>query len=254
MALVYPLRPPVQPKAELSLLSVRDLKTRLAAVGAPACEVASCVEKIDLVQLLYRSLGGGDASCAICLSDNILGVLMPCCGREGSTLAYCRRCLEIICERADHGARGVGMCPTCRKPFNINANGQVSNTILRGRCRMCCQQTELTSRGSCDACEVGGSHNLRFTCDRCESTQRIPHPMWRYQATPDAFGTSTWACHQQCGDYTHWRVHPDDAHLVPDNDCPDGWGRRDVWLQEIRAARRLEIEAASLQGEGTGSM
>ncbi len=27
----------------------------------------------------------------------------------------------------------------------------------------------------------------------------------------EAFGNASWACHQQCGDYTMWRIVPEDA-------------------------------------------
>ena len=46
-------------------------------------------------------------------------VITPCCHKEGSSIIYCRRCIEIIIEQ--DGAHGIGKCPTCRKPLAIDS-------------------------------------------------------------------------------------------------------------------------------------
>merc|ERR1719272_1747082 len=154
---------------------------------------------------------GDTQSCAICFDSTDL-ILMPCCGREQASTRFCQRCIEIICEMA-HGA--LGKCPKCRKAVQV-ANGQVVVAVpRRGKCRMCNQGNKaIVEAGQCDACLFGSRYVLGYECDRCHCTQRIPHPMWRYCASPDGFSTSTWACHQRCGDYTHWRVIPCDVPRV----------------------------------------
>jgi hypothetical protein len=53
------------------------------------------------------------------------------------------------------------------------------------------------------------------------------------------FGTDSWACHQRCDDYTHWRVcKPED---VPDAETPESWGRREDWLAHVRQTRLREM-------------
>mmetsp|Transcript_2364 Transcript_2364/g.7219 ORF Transcript_2364/g.7219 Transcript_2364/m.7219 type:complete len:117 (+) Transcript_2364:539-889(+) len=79
---------------------------------------------------------------------------------------------------------------------------------------------------------------FHYECEKCHNFQAIPHPMWLYQPRPAEFGNVTWACHQQCGDYTHWRITQQDASRVPPEHCPESWGRREEWLESIRQTRR----------------
>ncbi|CAE8739450.1 unnamed protein product, partial [Polarella glacialis] len=53
-------------------------------------------------------------------------VSMPCCGREGATVGYCRRCIEIICEQ--YGG-GTGRCPSCRHYIRIDGDGKLHLTL-----------------------------------------------------------------------------------------------------------------------------
>ena len=50
-----------------------------------------------------------------------------------------------------------------------------------------------------------------YECARCHRIQEIPHPMWRYQKGPNDYGTASWACHQGCDAFTHWRIIPEDV-------------------------------------------
>jgi len=163
-------------------------------------------------------------------------VAMPCCGREGSSVGYCRRCIEIICEQA----QGVGRCPSCRQYISIDSSGRVAITENRGQCRMCRQTKIIVNNQMCDDCLLGSRFALRYECNRCHRLQTIPHPMWWYQPTPTEFGSASWACHCGCGDYTYWRVASQDVHRVPDFDCPEGWGRREQWLEAVRRQRLQE--------------
>ncbi|EEH57116.1 uncharacterized protein MICPUCDRAFT_47417 [Micromonas pusilla CCMP1545] len=163
---------------------------------------------------------------------------MPCCDRDGATMAFCVGCVDIICSQ---GPGGVGRCPKCRalvRRSNDGARGVFVGAELHGTCRMCLQSRTIVDveRNVCDACELGARHALWYECRACAATQRIPHPMWRYQPSAATFGNVTWAC-QRCGDYTNWRVHPDDADGVPLGDAPESWGVRERWLEDVRRTR-----------------
>ena len=180
-------------------------------------------------------------TCAICL-DSTEFVVMPCCGpgHESSTTRFCARCVEVICDQAG----GVGRCPRCRAWISVEASGAIVQSEARGTCLMCRQSTIIIAHNRCDACLLGDRHRLQYECDRCHRLQMIPHPMWRHQETPEAFGGATWACHGGCGDYTHWRVAPHDVARVPADDAPESWGVRDEWLARVRAIRNAERTGA----------
>ena len=166
-------------------------------------------------------------------------------------MRYCVRCVEIICE---NGPGGVGRCPTCRTYLRKKADGS-SGFEIADRVEMCtlCRQAKLIigelrpGMPVCDACFLGAQNPLRYECERCRRVQRIPHPMYRYQVDgPNAFGNNTWACQQRCGDFTHWRVHAADAHLVPPEDAPESWGVREEWVTRVREQRRRELAQGGL--------
>jgi len=225
-------------------MSVEELRNKLKACEVGAAELAQCVEKSELVELLHAKLEACcNQTCSVCLLEGIQSVRMPCHATpEGSTLVFCRRCIEIIC---DQSKSKVGRCPSCRKHISIHpTTGEISIAERMGTCRMCCQPNKNIvdfNRQLCDKCLYGTTHVYRYECDRCHQFQKIPHPMWQYQATPEQYGTATWACHMACGDYTHWRIHAEDAERVPDDACPESWGRRDAWLARVRELRRNEM-------------
>ena len=64
--------------------------------------------------------------------------------------------------------------------------------------------------------------------------------MWTYQNSLDTFGGTSWACHVECGDYTYWRIAREEANQIPIEYCPESWGNRETWLEQIREARRRE--------------
>mmetsp|Transcript_19650 Transcript_19650/g.50776 ORF Transcript_19650/g.50776 Transcript_19650/m.50776 type:complete len:218 (+) Transcript_19650:30-683(+) len=186
----------------------------------------------------------GEDVCAICyVGGREEQVDMPCCGSTNSTTFYCRRCIEIICESAPGK---VGMCPIGCGFITIDPAGIVRRVEVRSAvCRLCQQTREMTdTSGLCAACRIGVTNALLYECDRCHRVQRIPHPMYRYQHDGvHAFGDVTWACHVGCGDYTHWRVVPEDAERVPAHDAPASWGQREVWLAAVRAQRLRELNS-----------
>lgn len=171
-------------------------------------------------------------------------------------MQYCVRCVEVICET---NPAGVGRCPTCRAFIK---KGQVEGTFaIADRTEMCtmCRQNkvivaEIQGHPLCDSCHMGRQNPLRYECERCHGIQRIPHPLYRYQATADAFSTDTWACHVGCGDFTHWRVIVADTANVPAHDAPEGWGRRDEWVAQIRERRRRERAEGRRPPAGAGGL
>lgn len=182
-------------------------------------------------------------ACAVCLEhyDGDERAALPCCGAArgtGSSMQFCRRCVEIICERSPGG---VGKCPVCRKHLRIApGSGEIEQCERRGVCRFCRQNRVIVDRDSCDACLLGQEHVLPYECEGCGRSQRIPHPMWRYQPTPGEFGNVTWHCHQLCNAFTQWRVDTGAVDRVPLHDCPESWGRQEEWLAQVRAQRQME--------------
>lgn len=202
---------------------------------APLHSVEAYVSAQAPISSCTMAHDNGVTTCAVCY-DDAPHVEMPCCGRDGATVGYCRGCIEILCRQY----QGIGRCPTCRKYISVDAEGRVFLTTRTGPCDMCRQTRTIIDRNMCDACLLGCQHPLRYECDQCHRTQRIPHPMWRYQPTPSEFGGATWACHQGCGDFTHWRVLEVDRERVPVEDAPEGWGLRDAWFARVRSARELQ--------------
>ena len=185
------------------------------------------------------------SECAICWGDTAEEdfAALPCCTAPvGSSMRYCVRCVEIICEEAPGG---VGRCPTCRAWLRKKAEGggfEKCDEIEL--CNICNQPKQIVHRQgnfrACDACFLGAQQHIRYECQGCGGMMRIPHPMYRYQPTAAEFGNNTWFC-RRCADFKFWRVCASDAHLVPANDAPEGWGMRDEWLAQVREQRRREL-------------
>ena len=95
----------------------------------------------------------------------------------------------------------------------------------------------LVTPNLCDACNTGNANPCTYECDRCNQQQRIPHPMYRYQPSPQEFGGATWACHISCHDYTHWRIVESDIDRIPGHEIPTSWaGFENQRLQVARDA------------------
>jgi len=195
-----------------------------------------------------------EPNCAICLEDVPADSLarLPCCTLPlTSTTQFCARCIQIVCER---GPGGVGRCPNCRQYLRVGPGGELVIADHTDTCTMCNQVRVIVEvrfhANLCEACLFGVQHTLRYECDGCMRLQRIPHPMWRYQATPVEFGNVTWYCHQRCNAFTHWRVAAQDAGMVPAQDAPETWGRREEWLASVREQRLREHHAPALQPQG----
>eukprot|EP00731_Ephydatia_muelleri_P010666 Em0005g1252a len=180
--------------------------------------------------------------CSVCLQDVSLTdkVTMPCCSRKSSTVQHCRRCIETIVQNGIRSS--IGRCPACRAYFVMQGGLPVTQTSVPRECVMCCQVKEIAdpNRELCSACMLGAEFSFRYECDRCHRVQTIPHPMWLYQPTPSTFTGASWACHRGCGDYTKWRIVPDDLERVPLEHAPEAWGMREKWLAAIREQRKRE--------------
>lgn len=155
---------------------------------------------------------------------------------------------QVICRTGLEGR--LGRCPSCASWITLDGDTVVTTRDVAGTCRCCLQQRTLAEvqRRLCEGCLLGQTFALRYQCDRCGGVQRIPHPMWRYQAEPTQPGTATWACHLACGDYTHWTITPQDAARIPPEHCPESWGRREEWLAGVRELRRQGAAAAATGG------
>ena len=195
-------------------------------------------------------------TCAVCYEEYPFDrrAVLPCCGTLESTVQYCLRCIEVIVENGFAGT--VGRCPTCSQMISIK-DGSITSGQLVSNCRMCRQEKQIADTRNllCEPCVLGRSYTMRYECARCQQVQAIPHPMWRYQTEgPASFGNVSWACHQQCGDYTMWRIVAQDANKIPPEHCPESWGRREEWLASIRQVRQQEMagHAHDAGGNDTG--
>ena len=187
-------------------------------------------------------------TCAVCYDDVDDASLarLPCCGARAraSTTQFCAKCVEILIQTGD----GVAACPRCRA-----AIARVDGAFVAAPLRRCavCRQARATGE-TCEACALGGRAALRYRCERCGGAQRIPHPMWRYMASPTSLSSATWACHGACGDYTRWRIDSRDAASVPASDAPASWGSSEAWLAAAReAVERARASEARLEGART---
>lgn len=193
---------------------------------------------------------GESFQCAVCWDDTSAAgeARLPCCViPAASSTRYCHSCIAVICASAPGN---VGRCPNCRSYLRIGAGGAIEEADAVDTCTLCQQvRVIVETRGGgrlklCGACSMGQRHTLRYECEQCRRFQRIPHPMYRYQPTPQQFGDVSWACHQRCRAQTHWRVHPEDVLAVPADDAPEGWGMREAWFDAVRQQRRREGRAA----------
>ena len=196
--------------------------------------------------------------CAICWAD-VAGspAELPCCGAPppGSSTSYCTRCIEIICEQA---LGGMGRCPTCREFIQVADGGHIEVAAGLEMCAVCNQARPVAERMGrperplCGACAMGVRRPLRYECERCHRVGPVPHPMYRYQATPGEFGNNPWFC-QPCADFTNRRLVPHDLSRVPAEDSPESWGRRDEWLAQVREQRQREAEAAAAAADAAAT-
>jgi hypothetical protein len=278
-------------------MSTSDVPADDGSNAAPSPEQPTCAVCLEQLDPPSRGADGERAA-------------MPCCDRDGATMAFCVGCVDIICSQVRSIQKFFTHLPVSmfdRVPFQLTGELFLYGMALRAQAASagapsaersfaarttaragCSWAPSFKARAGC-ACSRGRSWTSRGTCatrassapgTRCgtsaerarcvrrdcppprvpprhhhptahepprhliasypiqssQATQRIPHPMWRYQPSAATFGNVTWAC-QRCGDYTNWRVHPDDADGVPLGDAPESWGVRERWLEDVRRTR-----------------
>jgi hypothetical protein len=203
--------------------------------------------------------------CAICFdealasSNTITFARFPCCGHadESSTIKICTSCVLVLTNPTSDGESRVGRCPRCRSWIVVRVLSlaqhnemQISAVSAAGTCRICNQvKDHLVDQEACDSCFLGLRYPLLYECDSCHTTQRIPHPMYRYQKSPEDFGNVTWACQGRCGSFSHWRIRADQVESIPMGDAPREWGEN-----YLAAARARVVSARNqLAGEDPNS-
>lgn len=137
-------------------MSTSDVPADDGSNAAPSPEQPTCAVCLEQLDPPSRGADGERAA-------------MPCCDRDGATMAFCVGCVDIICSQ---GPGGVGRCPKCRalvRRSNDGARGVFVGAELQGTCRMCLQSRTIVDveRNVCDACELGARHALRYECRAC---------------------------------------------------------------------------------------
>mmetsp|Transcript_44353 Transcript_44353/g.53589 ORF Transcript_44353/g.53589 Transcript_44353/m.53589 type:complete len:493 (-) Transcript_44353:265-1743(-) len=209
--------------------------------------------------------------------------IMPCCGGGGSeklsSIKICTACILLLCSPTSDGKDRVGKCPHCRawikvtnheakaddvenpslgniesdlsksRSFNV-ADIVISKIEESGQCSVCNQvKDHLVDNSVCDACYLGRRRPLLYECEQCHNSQRIPHPMYRYQPTIDTFGKTSWTCQANCKNFTKWRILPDQINLIPVGDSPLEWAENNLEIARIRVIEaRRNIVASKSRG------
>eukprot|EP00521_Asterionellopsis_glacialis_P016340 CAMPEP_0195300964 /NCGR_PEP_ID=MMETSP0707-20130614/28500_1 /TAXON_ID=33640 /ORGANISM="Asterionellopsis glacialis, Strain CCMP134" /LENGTH=322 /DNA_ID=CAMNT_0040363793 /DNA_START=176 /DNA_END=1144 /DNA_ORIENTATION=- len=146
--------------------------------------------------------------------------------------------------------RRIGRCPRCRHWIAVSSDTLGIVTRIEaihhaGKCKICNQEKEFLVQQNkkeqvCDACFLGRRRPLIYECEQCHATQRIPHPMYRYQPSLQEFGKNSWACQGLCQNFTMWRILPQQAKYIPPGDTPESWcdDYLEVARERVREARR----------------
>eukprot|EP00978_Attheya_sp_CCMP212_P037661 scaffold179567_cov63-Attheya_sp.AAC.1 len=200
---------------------------------------------------------------------------LPCCGSNGreetSSTKICTSCVLLLSSPTSDGMARIGRCPRCRSWISVTTSSTtkihtqegddnddvvvgdelyslVPSIIVEacehaGQCQICNQvKSHLVDDGGtvCDACYLGRRRPLLYECEQCHGTQRIPHPMYRYQPSVDIFGKTSWACHGACRIFTMWRILSDQVQYIPAGDAPTEWNDDylEVARQRVMEARR----------------
>ena len=173
--------------------------------------------------------------------DSAVRAVIPCCERETSSTKFCIHCLKHLCEKSSDG-HNRARCPRCQQSYiTVDSEIDNGNEILKVKvvpnppkeCMLCKQHFAHNKLEQirpnvflCTSCHFGIlliRYPLRYTCQNCYNVQYISHPMYRYQPSHDQYSTATWACHQNCQTYTHWRIVPNDVYRIPRDDVPNTW-------------------------------
>lgn len=172
--------------------------------------------------------------CAVCFDEaddvsspkksSITFAYLPCCGANGkeetSTTKICTACILLLSSSTSDPDSRIGHCPRCRSWIAVSTKDiphlSITAVTNAGQCQICNQtKAHLVEHAAvCDACFLGLRRPLLYECNDCQGRQMIPHPMYRYQATVDDFGTTSWACQGRCQKFTLWRILPNQVRCV----------------------------------------
>lgn len=229
--------------------------------------------------VLLSSPPSSPMKCTICMENTasvgssgaphpVPALTMPCCREAGVICTVCIRSITYPITAADR----VGRCPCCRSWFTAKPAANVSSTteveveleiaviepVADQNCGVCNQVKDCmvlvqnnNDESICDACFLGRRHPLKYECQSCSARQCIPHPMYRYQAAPEEFGTTVqWTCqgdnnnnnnNSACkSKFTHWRICTDQLGMIPVADAPPCWGEDYSALTVARRRRAQE--------------
>ncbi|CAB9498862.1 expressed unknown protein [Seminavis robusta] len=249
----------------------------------PTQEVMSCADIVDEELILETRKDtevrdgiviGQDINalqCAICFDEALTGgnvslnrvkfANLPCCGAQeyGSSATFikvCTSCILVLTSPSSSGAHRVGRCPRCLNWIRVKIPEPAERNVVSvekvhvsGKCLICNQNKDylVDNDSVCDSCFLGRRQPLKYECQQCHCVQKIPHPMYRYQKTKDAFGNVTWACQGKCGRFTKWMIRPEEVHRIPLGDAPKSWG-----TDYIKIARdRVQILRQDLVGDSS---
>jgi hypothetical protein len=203
---------------------------------------AICLAVPNLLQPFLTTMHNAnetDSATTVCQLDGFAH--LPCCGgKDGKTeqttsTKICTKCLLILCTPTSDGQASVGRCPRCRSWISISSSQEtvaITKASNSGQCKVCYQVKAVlvpvdgseNNNLCCDACYLGVRNPLLYQCQSCTQSQRIPHPMYRYQTDgPNQYGHDTWAC-QRCSTFTKWKILPSQIPLIPPGDVPEAWG------------------------------
>jgi hypothetical protein len=194
----------------------------------------------------------------------------PCCGSDGrdeaSIIKICTACILVLTMATSDALSRVGRCPRCRSwitATTLHSPHAHAGLALRrlesaGKCGCCMQAKEhLVEQDppTCDACFLGKRTPLLYECEECHKTQKIPHPMYRYQKSLKGFGNVNWACQGECQKFTYWRICDHQLEMIPVGDVSEEWG--DDCLESARArvqkARRGIARLDVVGGDSTSA-
>lgn len=203
--------------------------------GASSSDEAVEVRSLSPASLSSVNSLQAVVTCAICFdgadgdgtpksrSSAVTFCHLPCCGSDGgeetSTAKVCTACILLLTSPISDGQERVGRCPRCRAWIAVTT--EADSVAIRavesaGKCKICNQvKTVLVENDEvCDACFLGRRRPLFYECQQCHLTQRIPHPLYRYQPSVDRFGSNSWTCNRHCKKFTMWRIVSDQVRCV----------------------------------------
>ena len=185
-----------------------------------------------------NSLLTDDKPCTLCEEGTLL--TLPCC----PTRPCCIPCLWLLGTPSNEGR--VTRCPHCRAWLLLSRPSVDEATVAsstepalldltlatNGHCDVCHEDKDsIVSSSTCDACFLGQQLPLLYDCQDCGQSQRIPHPLYRYQASPNDASTVAWPCHGSCRKLTSWKLAP--HQLLPAGENP--WEAEDLQLRVLAA-------------------